>query len=613
MGDVRLLTISTGVLPPGGFAAADWTVTDLASGSGGSGQLAVDLARLPAAGSYPLNRVLYRAGSVNEPWVELVGPAGVAAILADPAGTLPWRAPFPFDVPSGVPVKTWIAAEDDRGTRGPISAPRTQTATEGAGLAPPTAIALSATAVSETTAVGTPVATITADGSPAPDFALTSDPDGRFRIEGASLVLDAPLDHGAATGHAIGIAATNSEGTATAAFTIAVTEETGGTTPATAIYADVIGPAAEVAEIRVYSVPTAPDATVSDFAGLEAALAAAAPGDVILCRAGDYGLGADRRLTGPGLGGAPVRVVAEGYLSVRFDRLVIDGADLSVEGVRATGREIMVSSARNVTLRHCHGRRMLIGSSRDCAVEDCVFDHDFAGGSQIKRWPGSSTYPNALRFRRTIFCRGGATVDLFQCTECHDLDFEQCLFFDLRVPSTSGLHSDIFQCFNPHVASGTQRWRFHRCLFFTYDLSDIRSNQGLFLSDGSYRGVDVSECLVGPPNGASRQFVIQNPHGTIRNVTVLGDTISGENKSPASNANATLTDCVAQGFQQNGGGPASAASSGNLWYGGALGEWFDTSPPGGLALGSDWRHYRDTRGLDIGAAPFLDYLEGKWG
>ena len=609
MGSVLLTAISTAVVPPAGFAPSDWTVVDLASGSGGTGQLAVDLLALPAAGTYPLGRVLYRAGSVNEPWAELLAPAGVQAIRADPAGSLPARVPLPFAVPSGVAVKVWLAVEDDRGNRGPISAYRTQTATEGAGLAAPTAIQLSATAFPESTGVGTAVATITADGSPAPDFTLVSDPDGKFRIEGGSLILDAPVDALTAAAHQAGIRAENAEGAVTATFTLTVLAETGGTAPSTAIYADVIGPAAEVAEIRVYSTPTAPDAVVANWSELSAALAAAAPGDVILCRAGYYG---DNQTLSRTNTGAPIRICSDGYLAARFGRLTLNRSGISVEGMKVEG-ELRFSSATDCAMRHCQARRHMNGSSVDCTVEDCVFDHEFSWGSQIKPWSSSQPKPNGLVFRRTIFCRGGGIeIDLMQVTDCHDLTFEHCVWFDHRVPSSSSFHADLFQCFNPHTASGTQRWRFRRCLFFTYDLSDIRGNQGLFLSDGSYRGVDVTECLFGPPNSASRQLVIQNGHGQVRNVTVLNDPVSGEAKSPGSNANLTVTDCIAQSFLQQGGGPPSGASSGNLYYGGSLGSYFDTTPPGGAVFGSDWRHFRDTEGLTIGAAPFLDYLEAKW-
>lgn len=609
MGSVLLTTIATSVTPPAGFGPADWAVIDLASGSGGLGQLAVDVLALPAKGSLPINRILYRAGSVNEPWAELVGPADVAQIVTDPAGTLPWRQPLPFDVPSGVPIKVWLAAEDSHGNRGPISAIKTQTATEGAGLAAPTAIQLSATAFSEATGVGTAVATITADGSPAPDFTLTSDPDGKFRIEGGSLVLDAAVDVATATSHQAGITATNSEGSVTQAFALTVTAETGGTTPSTAIYADVIGPAAEVAEIQVYVTPSNPDFTVTNWAELDAALAAASAGDVILCRAGQYG---DNRTLSKTNTGAEIRVCSDGYLAARFDRLTVGGRGIAVEGVKVAG-ELRFSRATAGAMRHCQARRHLNGSSVDCLVEDCVFDHEFSWGSQIKPWNSTDTRPNALVFRRTIFCRGGGIeIDLFQATACHDLTFEHCVFFDNRVPSGSSFHADLFQCFSPHTSSGTQRWKFHRCMFFTYTLSDIRGNQGLFLSDGSYRGVDLKECLFGPPNSASRQLVIQNAHGTIRNVTVLNDPISGENKTPGTNANLTVIDSLAQSFLEQGGGPPGT-SSGNLYYGSSLGAYFDTTPSNGLPFGSDWRHFRDTAGLTIGAAPFLDYLAGKWG
>jgi hypothetical protein len=93
-----------------------------------------------------------------------------------------------------------------------------------AGAGPiPTDITLSVTTVTESAQTGSIVATISAAGSPAPTFTKVADPDNKFSISGSNLVLANSLDFETKTSHSVTIAATNTYGTYTEAFTINVT------------------------------------------------------------------------------------------------------------------------------------------------------------------------------------------------------------------------------------------------------------------------------------------------------------------------------------------------------------------------------------------------------
>uniref|UniRef100_UPI00048F8C0E cadherin repeat domain-containing protein n=1 Tax=Labrenzia sp. DG1229 TaxID=681847 RepID=UPI00048F8C0E len=88
----------------------------------------------------------------------------------------------------------------------------------------PTVVNLSTTSVSESTSVGTVVATISSDGTAPVIYTIEADPDGKFRIEGSNLVLDQAIDFETDTEHPVTIRATNAADFALGAFTISVTD-----------------------------------------------------------------------------------------------------------------------------------------------------------------------------------------------------------------------------------------------------------------------------------------------------------------------------------------------------------------------------------------------------
>ncbi|MBG6205365.1 hypothetical protein IWQ49_000009 [Labrenzia sp. EL_126] len=102
----------------------------------------------------------------------------------------------------------------------------------------PTDIILSATDVDENAGLGSVVATIAADGSPASTFSIVSDPDNKFEISGSNLILDGALDYEAKTSHNVTIRASNSEGSHDELFTIQVNDILEATAPAAMVDAD---------------------------------------------------------------------------------------------------------------------------------------------------------------------------------------------------------------------------------------------------------------------------------------------------------------------------------------------------------------------------------------
>lgn len=89
-------------------------------------------------------------------------------------------------------------------------------------LTAPTTVNLSDTTIAEDAEVGDLVGIISADGVPAPTYDITSDPDNKFQVNGNRLELAAPVTFPAT--HNVTLRATNSEGNATQAFAITVTE-----------------------------------------------------------------------------------------------------------------------------------------------------------------------------------------------------------------------------------------------------------------------------------------------------------------------------------------------------------------------------------------------------
>lgn len=93
---------------------------------------------------------------------------------------------------------------------------------EDVGPVAPTVVSLSVTSVLETALVGSVVATISANGNPAPTFSEIADPDAKFTVSGNQLLLGAAVDYETKTSHAVTIRATNASGTKDQAFTITV-------------------------------------------------------------------------------------------------------------------------------------------------------------------------------------------------------------------------------------------------------------------------------------------------------------------------------------------------------------------------------------------------------
>ena len=370
--------------------------------------------------------------------------------------------------------------------------------------------------------------------------------------------------------------------------------------PKTAIHSDAIGPAAEVAEIRLYSRPAEGRFRVTGSEELTRALEQAGSGDTILLAPGRYGEFSTRASAGRGR----IRVVSEQWRGATFDKIFSGGDGIWWEGVDVTGENLVVRG-RNVGLRHVRAPWLDLRNFTDATIEDSIFDGEYAGQSNIKEGSGATV-------RRTIFSRGSGP-DLLQTGEVEDMDFENCVFFDLRVPSNSGLHSDVFQCYNPR-SGGRQRWRFHRCLFYTHNMRSIRSNQGLFLTDArapAFSGVDIQQSLFGAPNGNSRFGITVQLNGrgnVIRNNTLFGP-ISSSKKQPTDNSGTILEGNITSNIMNRGGGRFQS-EAGNVVFRSPTGLF--SLPAHGMNRGMDWRDYRAPK-LAAGAREFLAHLEETWG
>ena len=152
-------------------------------------------------------------------------PVGFS-ITADPDGQfaisgdqLLLAAPLDYETATAHQVK--ITASNGAGS---VSEVFTIAVTDVVEAAAPSDIALSAVSVAENAAVGSVVATISADGTAPVGFSKVSDPDGKFAVSGDRLLLAAALDYETATAHQVTLRATNASGSQDASFTIAVTD-----------------------------------------------------------------------------------------------------------------------------------------------------------------------------------------------------------------------------------------------------------------------------------------------------------------------------------------------------------------------------------------------------
>ncbi|MDJ1008319.1 MAG: hypothetical protein QNJ13_10895 [Paracoccaceae bacterium] len=374
--------------------------------------------------------------------------------------------------------------------------------------------------------------------------------------------------------------------------------------PARAVYRDVIGPAAEIAMIRSYRPPEAGAGTlrVTDRAGLAEAVRRADPGTVVSCAPGDYG--------GDGtfvreIGGPPVRLVSEEKEGARLSGTVrLEGRSMAFEGWRF-GKLHLVRT-RNVAICHARMREFQLLGARDTLFEDFVCDGEYRTANKIYDARGGGGTPSeGIVMRRGIICRGsGGNNDLVQTAGSNDFTFEYVTFFDQRHPAGSGFHSDIFQCFNPRDGAGRQRWRFYRCHFYSFDLPEIRTNQGLFLSDGIYRGVDIEDCLFGANNGTSYMGPsVRHAQGAIRGSTSFGGLRGmGRNGELVLRSNFT-TALVGEGYSENSRHNIAARH----------GAFYIARPAHGLLPGYDWRDFVPVRDHGVGASAFLSLLGRVWG
>lgn len=88
----------------------------------------------------------------------------------------------------------------------------------------PSSITLTAMSIDENALVGSTVATIIADGFPAPTLTISADPDNKFDVSGTSLLLDGALDYETATSHSVTIQASNPSGDHFETFVIQVND-----------------------------------------------------------------------------------------------------------------------------------------------------------------------------------------------------------------------------------------------------------------------------------------------------------------------------------------------------------------------------------------------------
>jgi hypothetical protein len=149
-------------------------------------------------------------------------------------------------------------------------APASAAAVHGASLR------LSGTSVSESATVGTTIGVLSVVGEAGPwSFTETADPDSRFAVSGANLVLAAPVDYETRTSHGVTIRASNGTDTVTATFSISVVNTVEGT----------LGPAS--ASIAVGAPAGTPVATITGLdAGAGETVVAVSPDDGRLAIAG---------------------------------------------------------------------------------------------------------------------------------------------------------------------------------------------------------------------------------------------------------------------------------------------------------------------------------------
>lgn len=596
----NLVFISGDYANPEQFESADWDVEDPGTG----GDLNLILNRIPATGTYPLARVTYNAGSPTDPTSnpeEVIVSDAVLSDVLNGTTPLPATFPFPFAVPNDVSIGVVIRLVDSEGNAGALSEVKEARATDATGgTSAATEITLTSTSVNENAGIGTTIGFISANATPTATYSKAADPDGKFRVEDNRLVLDGVVDRSASSSHSVTLRATNVAGTYEETFTISVTASSG-----VAVYESEIGPAAQVANVQNYGTYSGA-VTVSNQSQLNAAQSSASAGSVIVLADGYYG--DDLYITASGSSGNPVLIVAKNYLGAQCKRLWVQARNVTVQGIECTGRMQVGERGqnpgtpwRNVTLQNMKMKGFQCRYWENLQWLNNIVDGGFSLDGQMYFGEGFTA-------RNSIYCREGGD-DMVKLNDVCDMDWERCIFFDQRVPDTSTKHSDLVQCFGPRM-SGTQKWRFHKCLFWIADVPNIQRVQGLFLSDGEYRGVDVQQCLLGRPTSPSRIGpVIQRGTGEVRYCSTWGDVSSDKS---GTNSGMSVRDNIAKGYNESGNGPPGTLS-GNVFFGTnpGPGAYFDDSPSHGFNPGYDWRDFLNSS--TKGARGFLDELVGEWG
>lgn len=492
-----------------------------------------EIDELPTAGTSPIARVTFEYGSEGNPYQydEIDFIPDVTAV------SFPYGADAPVQVKAYTTFAYTFYAVDQEGRRGPAHEYILKQVSPDETSDVATAMAITdsgfnaVTSIDEGAGIGSVVGYMSSNGVPQGDFSIvTQSPANKLDIQGDNtVVVNDSLDFDANDTQTVTFRVTNGAGTYDQEFVFDVTEQTGGVAPGTAIHQSVIGPAAQYAAIRTYVPPSSVTTTVNNASELTTAVNNASPGDIIRLNSGNYGDWTTRRNNA----GAKIRLVAASYLGPVFDQFRNYGRGFSVEGMRSKGYFFLGNGGNgrpeetgfDSDYKNCRGIVFLARNFENVGVYDCVFDTNFSEQSSFKSGSG-------VVVRRTIFCNANAG-DNVQVSDTNDMDFENCVFFRNRYRYDGGTHSDLFQSYFPRE-TGTQKWRFHKCMFWNEERETNRGTQGLFLSDGRYDGLDVQYCITGkrtrkgrgPGNGFESRaprpgIIISRGSGVIADNTVM--------------------------------------------------------------------------------------------
>ena len=375
-------------------------------------------------------------------------------------------------------------------------------------------------------------------------------------------------------------------------------------------YSNIIGDAADVANIQHAAAPGSPDFTATNVTTLNSALASASAGNVIVVQDGSYGswsptknnTGAKIRIIAQSVHGATFSTIApENLHGVTLENLKADSINFNTGG---NSGDCIVQGGLFVSTR-------ITNLDGPIYFNHSVFDRNYNGICV-----SGSGVGGALFFTRCIFARGGtATVsgseDNIKVQGFTRFEMDNSVIWG-NITTLSGAHPDLLQLNGGFTGFGAGPVRIRKCLLYGgVDGSGGRVRaQGVFLSDAQFSDVIIEDNLI-CQNGLTRRLSVNSATGSgniIRRNSLMG-LIHGENKNgTGDNSGVTVTDNLCKSVSDEVGG-GWLLKSGNTEMGENPSTNYMTNASGD---GRSWRDYvapAGGPGVGKGAAAFIAEIE----